>query len=69
MVAALKQAGLQIADAPTSKKDLQQVQQALNNWAEETGLTYTHISRILAMSSGDNFDAETIRSRGGGGDD
>lgn len=69
MVAALKQAGLEIADVPTSKKDLQQVQQVLNRWAEETGLSYTHMSRVLAMSSGDNYDAETIRNRGSGGDD
>ncbi len=69
MVAALIQAGLEIADAPTSKKDVQQIQQVLNRWAEETGLSYTHMSRVLAMSSGDNYDAETIRNRGSGGDD
>lgn len=69
MVSALQQAGLEIAAAPTSKEDLQQVQKVLNRWAGETGLSYTHMSRILAMSSGDNYDADTIRNRISGGDD
>lgn len=38
--------------APTSKKALAAVQGALNDWHEETGRPYTHLSRILAMSVG-----------------
>lgn len=68
-VSALQWAGLEIAAAPTSKKDLQQIQQVFNRWAGETGLSYTHMSRILAMSSGDNYDADTLRNRISGGDD
>jgi 3-methyladenine DNA glycosylase Tag len=37
---------------PTSKKDLAAVQAAFNQWHEETGRSYTHLSRILAMSVG-----------------
>jgi hypothetical protein len=33
--------------------------------ARETGLPYAHLSRICAMSVGENYDAETLRSRGG----
>ncbi len=64
VVACLRDAGLDIAEAPTSKKDLRKIQDQLNAWAEETGLPYTHLSRICAMSIGDNYDAATMRQRG-----
>jgi 3-methyladenine DNA glycosylase Tag len=64
VVACLRDAGLDIAEAPTSKKDLRKIQDQLNAWAEETGLPYTHLSRICAMSIGDNYDAATLRQRG-----
>ncbi len=41
-----------VSKAPTSKKDLAAVQAAFNQWHEETGRPYTHLSRILAMSVG-----------------
>jgi hypothetical protein len=40
------------------------VQDQFNAWAKETGLPYTHLSRICAMSIGDNHDADTLRRRG-----
>jgi len=54
VVAALRDAGLDIAKNPTSKKDLAKAQAQINAWAEETGLPRAHISRILAMSIGEN---------------
>lgn len=63
MVACLRDAGLDIAEAPTAKKDLKKIQDQFNAWAEETGLPRTHLSRICAMSVGENHDAETLRSR------
>jgi 3-methyladenine DNA glycosylase Tag len=65
IVACLREAGLDIAESPTSKKDLKQIQDQFNAWAEESGLPLTHISRICAMSIGQNYDAETLRTRGG----
>jgi 3-methyladenine DNA glycosylase Tag len=65
MIACLRDAGLDISCA-TSKKDQRKIQNQLNAWAKETGLPYTHLSRICAMSIGENYDAETLRSRGGG---
>jgi 3-methyladenine DNA glycosylase Tag len=65
MIACLRDAGLDISGA-TSKKDQRKIQDKLNAWAKETGLPYTHLSRICAMSIGENYDAETLRSRGGG---
>lgn len=61
MVAALREAGLDIAESPTSKRDLQKIQGQMNAWAQETGLSRKHISRILAMSIGENHAPETIR--------
>ena len=56
VVACLRDAGLDIAESPTSKKDLRKVQDQFNAWAKETGLPLTHVSRICAMSIGENYD-------------
>ncbi|PSJ61864.1 DNA-3-methyladenine glycosylase I [Kumtagia ephedrae] len=61
MTAALRDAGLDIPDNPTSKKDLQKIQDRINGWVEETGLPRKHISRILAMSTGVNNTPAQIR--------
>jgi len=58
--AALRDAGLEIAEAPTSKRDLAKIQEQFNRWAGETGLPYTHLSRICAMSIGENYAPETL---------
>ena len=63
MVACLRDAGLDIAENPTSKKDLRKIQDQFNAWAAETGLPLTHISRICAMSIGDNYSAEALQER------
>jgi 3-methyladenine DNA glycosylase Tag len=63
VVACLRDAGLDISESPSSKKDLKKIQDQFNVWAEETGLPLTHLSRICAMSIGENYDAETLRSR------
>jgi 3-methyladenine DNA glycosylase Tag len=54
VVACLRDAGLDIAEQVTSKGDLARVQAQFNAWAEETGLPYVHLSRICAMSIGEN---------------
>ncbi len=60
----LRDAGLEIAENPTSKRDLAKIQAQFDQWAEETGLPYTHLSRICAMSIGENYSAETLASYG-----
>jgi 3-methyladenine DNA glycosylase Tag len=55
VVACLRDAGLDIAEQVTSKGDLAKVQAQFNAWAEETGLPYVHLSRICAMSIGENM--------------
>ena len=54
VVACLRDAGLDIATEVKSKGDLAKVQAQFNAWAEETGLPYVHLSRICAMSIGEN---------------
>jgi 3-methyladenine DNA glycosylase Tag len=64
VVACLRNAGLDIAENPTSRKDLRKVQEQMNAWAQESGLPMTHVSRICAMSIGENYDAEALQSMG-----
>ena len=54
VVACLRDAGLNIAEEVKSKGDLAKVQAQFNAWATETGLPYVHLSRICAMSIGEN---------------
>ena len=60
MAAALRDAGLDIAESPTSKRDLDKIQAQINRWSAETGLPRRHISRILAMSIGENRSVEAL---------
>lgn len=60
VVACLRDAGLDVAETVTSKRDLAKVQAQFNAWAEETGLPYTHLSRICALSIGENHSTETL---------
>ena len=66
VVACLRASGLDIAAQVTAKRDLAKVQAQFNAWAEETGLPYVHLSRICAMSAGENYAAEELMRRGGG---
>jgi 3-methyladenine DNA glycosylase Tag len=61
MGAALRDAGLDIAESPSSKRDLDKIQAQINAWAGETGLPRRHISRILAMSIGENHSPDALR--------
>ena len=55
VVACLRDAGIDIAEEVKSKGDLAKVQAAFNAWAEETKLPYAHLSRICALSVGENY--------------
>jgi 3-methyladenine DNA glycosylase Tag len=57
VVACLRDAGLEIAAEVKSKGDLAKVQAQFNAWATETGLPYVQLSRICAMSIGENHTA------------
>ena len=65
-VAALRENGLDIAASPTSKRDLRKIQDLFNRWSDETGLSFVQLARICAMSTGENYDAATLkRARAG----
>jgi 3-methyladenine DNA glycosylase Tag len=55
VVACLRDAGIEIAEEVKSKSDLAKVQAAFNAWARETNLPYAHLSRICALSVGENY--------------
>lgn len=57
VVACLRDAGLDIGLEARSKSDLAKVQGQFNAWARETGLPYVHLSRICALSIGENHAA------------
>ena len=63
VVACLREAGLDISENPRSQKDLRKVQEQFNAWMVETGLPLTHLSRICAMSIGENYDQAQLRGR------
>jgi len=64
VVACLRDAGCDIAQTPTSKKDLRKAQEQMNAWAKESGLAMVHVSRICAMSIGENYAPEKLAEMG-----
>jgi len=57
--------GLDIHENASSQRDLQKIQRAFNDWHAETGLPYTHISKILSYSVGDNVPVDVLESYSG----
>jgi 3-methyladenine DNA glycosylase Tag len=68
VIACLRDAGLDLGEEVKSKRDLAKVQAQFNNWAKETGLPYGHLSRICAMSVGENYAVDELARRIGGED-
>lgn len=60
VVACLRNTGVDIAEEVKSKRDLAKVQAQFNAWAEETGLSFVHLSRICAMSIGENYEPDML---------
>ena len=50
VVRCLQRSGLDIGDNPGSKREMRLIQGAFNQWHEDSGLPFSHISRICAMS-------------------
>jgi 3-methyladenine DNA glycosylase Tag len=57
----LRDSGVPISATGTSKKDLRVAQAQLNAWKKESGLPLTHISRICALSIGENHDVKRLK--------
>ncbi len=58
VVACLRDCGLEIGEAASSRRELRLVQGQMNAWAAETGLPLSHLSRICAYSIGESGAAE-----------
>jgi 3-methyladenine DNA glycosylase Tag len=56
----LRDSGVAIG-AGTSKKDLRAAQAQFNAWKQESGLPITYISRICALSIGENYPVERLK--------
>jgi hypothetical protein len=50
-----------LSDKGTSKKDALAAQAQLNAWAKESGLPLVHVSRVCALSIGENHDATRLK--------
>ena len=61
VVMALQESGLEIADNPTSQRDLKKVQERFNEWHKDTALPYSHLSKIAAYSCGQNYHQDVIQ--------
>ncbi len=64
VVACLRHAGLEISGAPKSKEDLKKIQDAMLRWSRESKLPMVHVSRICALSIGENYDSARIVEAG-----
>lgn len=53
--AALIRANVDIKPLPTSQTEMKRIQAAFNEWHQQTGLPYAHLSRIAACSIGENY--------------
>jgi 3-methyladenine DNA glycosylase Tag len=62
VVVALRELGLDIKDIPSSKRELTKIQETLSEIHKDTGLSYTHISKILGFSVGVNYPVEFIET-------
>lgn len=57
----LRDSGVPLSATAMSKKDLRAAQAQLNAWKEESGLPMTHVSRICALSIGENHDLARLK--------
>lgn len=57
----LRDAGLPLSERGTSRKDLRMAQAQLNAWKAESGLPMAWVSRICALSIGENYDVARLK--------
>lgn len=50
VIRCLQRGGLDITETPNTQRELKLIQATFNQWHEETGLPYSHLSRICACS-------------------
>lgn len=62
VVTALIANGVDVSEKAASQRDLKLIQSAFNHWHEQSGMPYTHLSRVLSYSVGDNVPVDTLKS-------
>ena len=62
VITALIANGIDVSDKASSQRDLKQIQNAFNYWHEQSGMPYTHLSKILSYSVGDNVPVDVLSS-------
>lgn len=60
VVLAMKNAGLDIADNPNSQRDMRKIQTLMNEWHQQSGLPYAHLSKIASCSVGVNYSMDEL---------
>ncbi len=69
VVACLRESGVDLSEKASSKKDMRAAQAAFTAWRNESDLSYVQLSRICAMSTGENMAPATLAARGMGDED
>jgi 3-methyladenine DNA glycosylase Tag len=57
----LRDSGVPLSESGGSKKDLRAAQAQLNAWKQESGLPMSWVSRISALSIGENYDVARLK--------
>jgi hypothetical protein len=52
VIKCLRRAGLDITTTPNTQREMKLIQAAFNRWHEETAFSYSHLSRLAALSVG-----------------
>ncbi len=60
VITALIANGVETTDKASSQRDLKRIQEAFNEWHEQSGLPYSHMSKILSYSVGDNVPVDVL---------
>ncbi len=61
-VTALIANGVEIDPRATAQRDLKKIQEAFNEWHAESGRPYTHISKVLSYTVGDNVPVDVLKT-------
>jgi len=60
VITALIANGVETTDKASSQRDLKRIQEAFNEWQQQTGMPLTHLSKILSYSVGDNVAVDVL---------
>ncbi len=62
VITALIANGVDVSEKASSQRDLKLIQSVFNTWHDQSGLPYTHLSKVLSYSVGDNVPVDVLSS-------